>query len=60
MSRKDKVSDVKLIHSTQINQIDTEVISAFMNAQITSDKKWWQIFKTTHQDYISFDPKDCN
>ena len=24
------------------------------------DKKWWQIFKTTHQDYISFDPTDCN
>jgi len=59
LSRKDQVSHIKIIKSSGLNQIDTQVVFALMSASITSEKKWWQLFKVTHQDHIHFDLNQC-
>ncbi len=59
LSKNNEISNIKINTSSGIDQIDAQVISALQSTKITSDKKWWQFYKVTHQDHLHFDINKC-
>ena len=59
LTNKDQISNIKINKSSGLNHLDQQVISALSTTRITSDKKWWQFYKVTHQDQIVFDLNKC-
>ena len=59
LSRKNTLSDITLLKSSGVAEIDHQVLSSLINAQITAPRKFWQLGKLKFQDQIVFWKSDC-
>lgn len=59
LSRKNKISDLAVINSSGLKEIDDKVIDAITKTKITAPRKFYQFYKLKFTDQIYFNLKDC-
>lgn len=59
LSRKNKISDLAVINSSGLKEIDDKVIDAITKTKITAARKFYQFYKLKFTDQIYFNLKDC-
>lgn len=60
LSQKNKLSDITLVRSSGVSEIDEQVLVAITNAQITAQRNFWQWGNLKFQDQIVFWKSDCH
>ena len=59
LSRKNEVSDLRVITSSGLKKLDDEVSHAISKTKITASRKFYQFYKLKFTDHIYFNLKDC-
>ncbi|QIO05057.1 energy transducer TonB [Acinetobacter shaoyimingii] len=60
LSRKNKISDIKLIQGSNLVNIDSKVIDAVSKAQVSATRKFYQFYKLKFEDQIDFNLNACD